>query len=71
MPYLLVAHSFCNPLPSGFRAKISSQVKTMEQLKRGIKVGDKTAFDLESINLLSSAYGWTKATVAAGTHIPT
>ena len=51
MPYSLVAHSFCNPLPSGFRAKISNQVKTMEQLKRGMTVGDKTAFDLEAIFL--------------------
>ena len=51
MPYLLVAHSFCNPLPSGFRVKISSHVKTMEQLKRGMKVGDKTTFDLETIFL--------------------
>ena len=50
-PYLLVAHSFCNPLPSGFRVKMSSQVKTMEQFKRGMKVGDKTAFDLETIFL--------------------
>ena len=51
MLYLLVAHSFCNLLPSGFRVKISSQVKTMKQLKRGMKVGDKTAFDLETIFL--------------------
>ena len=34
-----------------FHAKISSQVKTKEQLKRGMKVGDKTAFDLETIFL--------------------
>ena len=51
MPYLLVAHSFRNPLPSRFRAKISNQVRTMEQLKRGMTVGDKTAFDLQTIFL--------------------
>ena len=51
MPYLLMAHSFCNPLPSGFRAKISNQLKTMAQRKRGMKVDDKTAFDLETIFL--------------------
>ena len=36
-------------LPNGFHGKISNQVKTMEQLKRGIKVGGKTVFDLEAI----------------------
>ena len=34
--------SFRNTLPNGFHGKISNQVKTMEQLKRGIKVGGKT-----------------------------
>jgi len=41
--------SFHNSLPSGFHGKISSQVKTMEQLKRGMKIGSKTAFDMEAI----------------------
>ena len=37
--------------PSGFHAKMSSPVKTMEYLKRGVKVGEKTVFDAESIFL--------------------
>ena len=45
------ASSFRTSLPSGFHGKISSRVTTMEQLKRGMKVGDKTVFDLEAIFL--------------------
>ena len=41
--------SFRNTLPNGFQGKISNQVKTMEQLKRGINVNGKTIFDLEAI----------------------
>ena len=37
-----VTGSFRNILPNGFHGKISNQVKRMEQLKRGIKVGGKT-----------------------------
>ena len=37
-----MAGSFRNTLPNGFHGKISNQVKTMEQLKRGIKVSGKT-----------------------------
>ena len=44
-----MAGSFLNTLPNGFHSKISNQVKTMKQLKRGIKVGGKTVFDLEAI----------------------
>ena len=33
-----MAGSFRNTLPNGFHGKISNKVKTMEQLKRGIKV---------------------------------
>ena len=44
-----MANSSRNCLPSGVYAKISSQVKTVEQLKRGMKVGYKTVFDLETI----------------------
>ena len=44
-----MAGSFRNSLPNGFLGKISNKVKTMEQLKRGIKVGGKTVFDLEAI----------------------
>ena len=32
---------FCRSLPSGFHAKMSSPVKTMEYMKRGVKVGEK------------------------------
>ena len=44
-----MAGSFRNTLPNVFHGKISNQVKTMEQLKRSIKVGGKTVFDLEAI----------------------
>ena len=43
--------SFRNSLPYGFHSKISNSVKTMEQLKLGIKVGDQTVFDLKTIFL--------------------
>ena len=43
--------SLRNSLPSGFHSKISNSGKTMEQLKLGIKVGDHTVFDLETIFL--------------------
>lgn len=46
-----MSNSFRNALPSRFHGKISSPVKTMEQLKRGMKVGGKTVFDLEAIFL--------------------
>ena len=46
---LTMAGSFRNTLPHGFHGKISNQVKTMEQLKRGTNVGGKTIFDLEAI----------------------
>ena len=42
---------FRKSLPSSFHAKMSSPVKTMEYLKRGVKVGEKTVFDAESIFL--------------------
>ena len=38
-------------LPSGFHAKMSSPVKIMEYLNRGVKVGEKTVFDAESMFL--------------------
>ena len=37
-------------LPGGFHATISSPIKTMEHLKKGIKIGDKI-FTLEAIFL--------------------
>ena len=44
-----MANSFINSFPPGFHVKISSQVKTMGQLKRGKKVGDKIVFGLETL----------------------
>ena len=44
-----MATSFKNSLPNGFHTKISTPVKTMEKLKQGIKVGDKSVFDLAAI----------------------
>ena len=44
-----MATTFKNSLPTGFHAKISTPVKTMEKLKQGIKVGEKIVFDLEAI----------------------
>ena len=44
-----MAGSFRNTLPNIFHGIISNQVKTMQQLKRGIKVCGKTVFDLEAI----------------------
>ena len=46
-----MATAFQNSLPIGFHAKLSSPVNTMEHLKRGVKIGDKVVFDIESIFL--------------------
>ena len=46
-----MATAFQNSLPTGFHAKLSSPVNTFEHLKRGVKIGDKVVFDLESIFL--------------------
>ena len=43
--------AFRRSLPSGFNAKLSSPVKTMEYLKRIVKVGEETVFDADSISL--------------------
>ena len=42
---------FRRSLPSGFHATMSSPVKIMDYLKRGVKMGEKTVFDAESIFL--------------------
>ena len=42
---------FRRSLPSGFHVKMSSPVKTIDYLKRGVKMGEKTVFDAESIFL--------------------
>ena len=48
---------FRRSLPSGFHANMSSPVKTMDYLKRGVKIREKTVFDAESIflRILSAA----------------
>ncbi len=38
-------------LPAGFHGTISSPIRTMDHMKKGVKVGDKTIFDLETIFL--------------------
>ena len=43
--------SFKNSLTGGFHSKISSPMKTMEKLRQGIKSGDKSLFDLDTIFL--------------------
>ena len=48
---MAMATSFRHSLPSGFFAALTSPVKTMEHLKRGVKFGEKVVFDLESIFL--------------------
>ena len=44
-----ISHFISHQLAEWLSRKISNQVKAMEQLKRGIKVGGKTIFDLETI----------------------
>ncbi|KAK3877226.1 hypothetical protein Pcinc_018026 [Petrolisthes cinctipes] len=44
-----MASSFQTNMTTAFHNKISNPVKTMEHLKRGIKVGAKTIFDLKAI----------------------
>ena len=41
--------AFQNSLSTGFHAKVSSPVNTIEHLKRGVNIGDKVVFDIESI----------------------
>ena len=42
---------FRRSLPSGYHAKMSTPVNTMEYLKRGVEVEEKTVLDAESIFL--------------------
>ena len=37
--------NFVNSLPEGFHKAISGKIKTMETMKRGIKVGDAIIYD--------------------------
>jgi len=47
----IMANSFRNSPSPEFYAKSFSQVKAMFRLKRGLKIGEKTAFGLETIFL--------------------
>ena len=38
-------------LPTGFHSTISTPLKTMQHLKKGMKLGDRTVFDLETVFL--------------------
>ena len=40
---------FMKSLPDGFHSSITGKVKTMETMKRGIKVGEKMVYDMESL----------------------
>jgi len=44
-------HNSGHPSPTGFHATVSSSIKTMEHIKKGVKVGDKTIFELATIFL--------------------
>ena len=46
-----MATAYRNSLPIDIHAKLSSPVNTMEHLKRGVNIGSKVVFDLESIFL--------------------
>ena len=46
-----MASEFKVSLPTGFHTTISKHIKTMEHTKKGVKVGDKTIFDLQTIFL--------------------
>ena len=46
-----MAYSYRNCLPSGFHGNMSREMKTMEHLKRGMIVGEKRVFYLETIFL--------------------
>ena len=44
-----MAAQFWASLPTGFHATVSSFIKTMEHIKKGVKMGDKKIFNLETI----------------------
>jgi len=44
-----MAAQFRASLPTGFHATLSSSIKTMKHIKKGVKVGDMSIFDLERI----------------------
>ena len=54
----VMAHSFKVSLPEGFHNPIKKKVKTLtlEALKKGVKIGSKTAYDIEA--LFSHLFAW-------------
>ncbi len=51
---------FVSNLPEKFHTSISSPVKTMEMMKKGIKVGSSTVYDMETIFLRLITLGQTR-----------
>jgi len=44
-----MAHSFKESLPEGFHQPIKKKVKTLEVLKKSVKIGSKIANDIEAL----------------------
>jgi len=44
-----MTHSFKESLPEGFHNPIKKKVKTLEALKKGVKIECKTAYDIEAL----------------------
>ena len=40
---------FVKSLPGGFHNRLTNRVKTMETMKRGVVVGEKTVYDMEAL----------------------
>ena len=51
-----MAHSFKESISEGFHNPITKKVKTLEALKKGVKIGSKTAYDIEA--LFSHLFAW-------------
>lgn len=51
---------FISSLPEKFHSSISSPVKTMESMKKGVKVGSSTVYDMETIFLRLITLGQTR-----------
>lgn len=47
-----MASEFTNKLPQGFYQPLSKQVVTMETLKKGMKIGNKMVYDMESYTMV-------------------
>jgi hypothetical protein len=44
-----MARDFSKSLPDGFHNPITGKVQTMEAMKKGVKVGEKTIYDMEAL----------------------